>query len=85
MKKETRYRLLWVFYTPFQFVIMLCLSPIILFVIACARAEDQAFEDIYITKDNKMLNQNGPAMSRKVKHCWLARFVGLDRLKEELL
>ena len=72
--------LLTVLYYPLQLVIAICLSPVIVCVIAASRADAQAFEDVYITEDNEWLNQDGPTMRRKKRHWWITRFIGLDAL-----
>ena len=71
---------LTVLYFPLQLVIVCLLSPIILAIIACMRADQCAFDDVYIVEDNKMLNQNGPSMTRKKSHWWITRFIGIDVL-----
>ena len=82
-RKEVKKTLLMILYFPFQLIIQIILSPIILGIIACNRAENQAFEDVYMTKDNPWLNQDGPTMRRKQKHWWITRFIGLDCLFED--
>lgn len=82
-RKEGKKTILMILYFPFQLIIQIILSPIILGIIACKRAENQAFEDVYITEDNPMLRQDGPAMTRKKKHWWITRFIGLDCLFED--
>ena len=80
MNKRVKEFLLMLLYFPFQLVIQMCLSPLIIVWIACFRASTQAFEDTYITEDNILLNQDGPSMARKKKHWWITRFIGLDCL-----
>ena len=80
MNKRVKKFLLMILYVPFQLVIQICLSPLIIMWTACIRAENQAFEDVYMTKDNPWLNQNGPTMTRKKRHWWITRFIGLDCL-----
>ena len=70
--------LLTVLYYPFQLAILICLSPFIICAMAAMRADNQAFEDVYMTKDNPWLNQEGPTMKRKRKHWWITRFMGFD-------
>jgi hypothetical protein len=81
--KEVKKTILMILYFPFQLIIQIILSPIILGIIACKRAENQAFEDVYMTKDNPWLNQEGPTMTRKKKHWWITRFIGLDCLFDD--
>ena len=83
MNKRVKKFLLMLLYVPFQLVIQICLSPLIIVWTACIRAENQAFEDVYITEDNPMLNQDGPAMRNKRNHWWITRFIGLDCLFDE--
>ena len=83
MNKRVKKFLLILLYFPFQLVIQICLSPLIIVWMACIRAENQAFEDVYITEDNPMLNQDGPAMRNKRNHWWITRFIGLDCLFED--
>lgn len=83
MNKRVKKFLLMLLYYPLQAMILCCLSPFIVFFLAAMRAEEQAFEDVYITEDNEMLNQDGPAMTRKKKHWWITRFIGLDCLFED--
>ncbi len=75
--------LLMLLYYPFQLVILICLSPLIICFMAAMRAESQAFEDVYMTKDNPWLNPEGPTMKRKQKHWWITRFIGLDCLFDD--
>jgi len=79
-KLRVKKLLLMLLYYPLQVVIHACLSPFIICVMAAMRAENQAFEDVYMTKDNPWLNQDGPTMRRKRKHWWITRFIGLDGL-----
>jgi len=81
--KEVKKTILMILYFPFQLIIQIILSPLILGIIACKRAENQAFEDVYITEDNEMLNLDGPAMTNKRNHWWITRFIGLDCLFED--
>ena len=83
MNKRVKKFLLMILYYPLQAMILCCLSPFIVFFLAAMRAEEQAFEVVYITEDNEMLNQDGPAMTRKKKHWWITRFIGLDCLFED--
>jgi hypothetical protein len=83
MNKEVKKIALMVLYFPFQFAIQICFAPFILALIACKRAENQAFEDVYMTKDNPWLNQEGPTMKRKRKHWWITRFIGFDCLFDD--
>ena len=83
MNKRVKKFLLMILYVPFQLVIQICLSPLIIMWTACIRAENQAFEDVYMTKDNPWLNQEGPTMTRKKKHWWITRFIGLDCLFDD--
>ena len=75
--------LLTVLYYPFQLAILICLSPFIICAMAAMRADNQAFEDVYMTKDNPWLNQEGPTMKRKQKHWWITRFMGFDGLFDD--
>ena len=75
--------LLMLLYFPFQLTIQICLSPLIILWTACIRAENQAFDDVYMTKDNPRVNQDGPTMRRKQKHWWITRFVGFDCLFDD--
>ena len=75
--------LLMLLYFPFQLAIQICLSPLIIMWTACIRAENQAFEDVYMTKDNPQVNQDGPTMRRKQKHWWITRFMGFDCLFDD--
>ena len=75
MNLKVKKLLLTILYYPFQLVILICISPIIISSIAALRADNQAFEDVYMTKDNPWLNQDGPTMTRKKKHWWITRFV----------
>ena len=63
------YIALMVLYIPFQFAIQICLAPFILTLVACKRAENQAFEDVYI--------------KGKRKHWWITRFIGFDCLFDD--
>jgi hypothetical protein len=83
MNKQVKKVLLTILYIPFQLIIQLCFSPIIIVWLACIRAENQAEEDVYITEDNPMLNQDGPAMRNKRNHWWITRFIGFDCLFED--
>ena len=75
--------LLTVLYYQFQLAILICLSPFIICAMAAMRADNQAFEDVYMTKDNPWLNQEGPTMKRKRKHWWITRFMGFDGLFDD--
>ena len=75
--------LLMLLYLPFQLVIQICLSPLIIVWTACLRAANQAFEDVYITEDNLMIDPYGPAMRNKRSHWWITRFIGFDRLFDD--
>ena len=75
--------LLMLLYVPFQLVIQICLSPLIIVWTACIRAENQAFDDVYMTKDNPRVNQDGPTMRRKKRHWWITRFIGFDCLFDD--
>ena len=83
MNKRVKKFLLMILYYPFQLVILICLSPFSICAMAAMRAENQAFEDVYITEDNPMLNQDGPSMRNKRNHWWITRFIGLDCLFED--
>ena len=83
MNKRVKKFLLMILYYPFQLVILICLSPFIICAMAAMRAENQAFEDVYITEDNPMLNQDGPSMRNKRNHWWITRFIGLDCLFDD--
>lgn len=83
MNLKVKYYLLRILYFPFQLVILSCLSPLIVICLAFMRSENQAFEDVYMTKDNPMLNQDGPTMQRKRKHWWITRFIGIDVIFED--
>ena len=83
MNLKMKKLLLTILYYPFQLAVLICLSPFIICVMAAMRADNQAFEDVYITKDNPWLNQEGPTMKRKQKHWWITRFIGLDCLFED--
>ena len=78
MNSNVKKLLLTILYYPFQLVILICLSPIIICFMAAMRADNQAFDDVYMTKDNPWLNQEGPTMTRKKKHWWITRFIGFD-------
>ena len=75
MSNRTKQNVLTALYFPFQMVIMVALSPLLLTGMAWHRSRDLAFDDIYITEHNPMLNQDGPSMQRKRRHCWLMRFI----------
>ena len=75
MKKELLYHGLSLIYFPFQLMIFILLSPLLVGWFAMKKSEDMAFEDVYMTKGNPMVNQEGPTMKRKREHCWLVRFV----------
>lgn len=75
MKKDTKHKILTVVYFPFQAIIHLLLSPIIIIEFAFARSSAIAFDDVYMTADNPVVNPDGPTMQMKKKHCWLMRFV----------
>ena len=75
--------LLTILYFPFQLAIHICYGPIIICIMAAERAENQAFEDVYMAKDNPWLNQEGPTMRRKKKHWWITRFMGFDGLFDD--
>ena len=83
MNKRVKEILLMLLYLPFQLVIQICLSPLIIVWSACIRASTQAFEDVYITEDNPMVDSDGPAMRNKRNHWWITRFIGLDCLFDE--
>jgi hypothetical protein len=83
MNLKAKKLLLTILYYPCQIVILTCLSPIIICVMAAMRADNQAFEDVYMTKDNPWLNQDGPTMRRKQKHWWITRFMGFDGLFDD--
>ena len=83
MNKRVKKFLLMILYYPLQAMILCCLSPFIVFFLAAMRAEEQAFEDVYMTEDNPWLNQEGPTMTRKKKHWWITRFIGLDCLFDD--
>ena len=70
--------LLMLLYYPFQLAILICISPFVVCAIAAMRTETLAFEDVYMTKDNPWLNQDGPTMRRKKRHWWITRFIGFD-------
>lgn len=78
MNLKVKKLLLTILYYPFQLAILICISPFIICVMAAMRADNQAFEDVYMTKDNLWLNQNGPTMKRKKRHWWITRFIGFD-------
>ena len=78
MNSDVKKLLLTILYYPFQLVILICLSPLIICFMAAMRADNQAFDDVYMTKDNPWLNQEGPTMTRKKKHWWITRFIGFD-------
>lgn len=80
MNSNVKKLLLTILYYPFQLVILICLSPLIICFMAAMRADNQAFDDVYMTKDNPWLNQNGPSMTRKKSHWWITRFIGIDVL-----
>ena len=80
MNSNVKKLLLTILYYPFQLVILICLSPLIICFMAAMRADNQAFDDVYMTKDNPWLNQEGPTMTRKKKHWWITRFIGIDVL-----
>ena len=75
--------MLTILYYPFQLAILICLSPLVICFMAAMRAGNQAFEDVYMTKDNPCLNLEGPTMKRKQKHWWITRFIGLDCLFDD--
>ena len=83
MNKRVKKFLLMILYYPLQLVILICQAPFIICCMAAMRAENQAFEDVYMTEDNPWLNQEGPTMTRKKKHWWITRFIGLDCLFED--
>jgi len=83
MNLKVKKLLLTILYYPFQLVILTCLSPFIICCMAAMKADSQAFEDVYMTKDNPWLNQEGPTMTRKKKHWWITRFIGLDCLFDD--
>lgn len=83
MNKRVKKFLLMILYYPLQLVILICQAPFIICCMAAMRAENQAFEDVYMTEDNPWLNQDGPTMKRKKKHWWITRFIGLDCLFED--
>ena len=72
--------LLTLLYYPLQLVIHICIAPLVICFMAAMRADILAFEDVYMTKDNPWLNQDGPTMRRKKRHWWITRFIGLDIL-----
>ena len=83
MNKQVKEFLLMLLYLPFQLVIQICLSPLIIVWTACIRAENQAFEDVYINEDNPRINPDGPAMRNKRSHWWITRFIGFDCLFDD--
>lgn len=83
MNKRVKKFLLTILYYPFQLAILICFSPLIICFMAAMKADNQAFEDVYMTKDNPWLNQEGPTMKRKQKHWWIMRFIGLDCLFDD--
>ena len=83
MNLKAKKLLLTILYYPFQLVILICLSPFIICFLAAKRADYQAFDDVYMTKDNPWVNQEGPTMKSKRKHWWITRFIGFDCLFED--
>ena len=83
MNKRVKKFLLMILYYPLQVVILICQAPFIICFMAAMRAENQAFEDVYMTEDNPWLNQEGPTMTHKKKHWWITRFIGLDCLFDD--
>ncbi len=81
-RKNTKETVLKVVYFPFALLLGIVCSPILVILYAYSRACDQAFEDVWVTNDNPMLNQEGPAMVRKREHSWIYRFIGLDLIKD---
>lgn len=81
-KRRVKKFLLMLGYFPFQLLWHILISPIIIVWISAIRSEEQAFEDAYMTKDNPMINQNGPTMTNKRKHWWITRFLGFDKIME---
>lgn len=75
MKKNAAYFILAGLYFPFQLLLMAALYPVAIVGFAWIRAKDIAFDDVYFTADNPMVNQNGPTMRKKKEHCWLVRFL----------
>lgn len=84
MNKRVKEFLLMLLYPPpFQLVVQMCLAPFIIVWAACIRASNQAFEHVYFTEDNPMVNPDEPAMRNKRNHWWITRFIGLDCLFED--
>lgn len=83
MTRSAKKLILTILYYPFQLAILICLSPLIICIMAARRADNQAFEDVYMTKDNPWLNQEGPTMTNKRKHWWITRFIGFDCLFDD--
>jgi hypothetical protein len=75
MKKNAEYFTLAGLYFPFQLLLMAVLTPVAIVGFAWIRAKDIAFEDVYFTSDNPMVNPDGPTMRKKKEHCWLVRFI----------
>ena len=74
-RKNVKEKVLKVVYFPLQLVLGIVCSPLLVLLFAYQRACDQAFEDVWMTKDNPMVNQDGPTMLRKKKHSWIYRFM----------
>ena len=83
MNLKMKKLLLTILYYPFQLAILICISPLVICIMAAMRADNQAFEDVYMTKDNPLVNQEGPTMKHKQKHWWITRFIGLDYLFDD--
>ena len=83
MNKRVKKFLLMILYYPLQLAIHICLAPLIICIMAAMRAENQAFEDVYVTEDNPRINPDGPAMRNKRSHWWITRFMGFDCLFDD--
>ncbi len=82
MNKNVKEKVLKVVYFPLQLVWGIVCSPLLVLLFAYQRTCDQAFEDVWMTLDNPNVNPDGPTMRRKKEHCWIARFLGLDLIKD---
>lgn len=82
MNNNVKEKVLKVVYFPLQLVLGIVYSPLLVLLFAYQRACDQAFEDVWMTLDNPMVNPDGPTMRSKKEHSWIYRFIGLDLIKD---
>ena len=75
MRRKIKYNILRIVYFPIHLAIAAIEMPFLAVWFAWEISDTRAFEDAYFTKDNPVVNQDGPTMQSKRKHCWLVRFL----------